>query len=52
MKQNNLVFYYLIVIAVLTECKMEKRNSQYEQGQPMEQTRALFCMCYTGVAPS
>ena len=52
MKQNNLFFYYLIVKAVLTECKTEKRNSQYKHGQPMEQTRALFCMCYAGVAPS
>ena len=24
---------------------MEKRNSQLEHGQPMEQTRGLFCMC-------
>ena len=29
---------------------MEKRNSQREQGQPMEQTRGLFCTCDSGVA--
>ena len=27
---------------------MEKRNSQLEHGQPMEQTRSLFCMCNSG----
>ena len=27
-----------------------KRNSQCENGQPMEQTRSLFCMCDSGVA--
>ena len=30
---------------------MEKQNSQLEHGQPMEQTRGLFCMCDSGVAP-
>ena len=29
---------------------MEKRNCQLEYGQPMEQTRGLFCMCDSGVA--
>ena len=29
---------------------MEKWNSQLEHGQPMEQTRGLFCMCDSGVA--
>ena len=29
---------------------MEKPNSQIEHGQPMEQTRGLFCMCDVGVA--
>ena len=29
---------------------MEKRNSQCEHGQPMEQTRNLFCTCDSGVA--
>ena len=29
---------------------MEKQNSQLEQGQPMEQTRGLVCMCDSGVA--
>ena len=27
---------------------MEKRNSQCEHGQPMEQTRDLFCTCDSG----
>ena len=26
-------------------CKIEKRNSQRENRQPMEQTRGLFCTC-------
>ena len=34
----------------LTECKMEKRYSQLELGQPMEQTRGLFCTCNSGPA--
>ena len=29
---------------------MEKRNSQLEHGQPMEQTRGLLCTCESGVA--
>ena len=29
---------------------MEKRNSQLEHGQPMEQSRGLFCTCDSGVA--
>ena len=29
---------------------MEKRNSQCEHGQPMEQTRGLFCTRDSGVA--
>ena len=29
---------------------MEKRNSQCEHGQPMEQTRSLFFTCNSGVA--
>ena len=29
---------------------MEKRNSRLEYGQPMEQTRRLFCTCDSGVA--
>ena len=28
---------------VLLECETEKRNSQLECGQPMEQTRSSFC---------
>ena len=27
---------------------MEKWNIQLEHGQPMEQTRGLFCMCDSG----
>ena len=29
---------------------MEKQNRQFEHGQPMEQTRGLFCTCNSGVA--
>ena len=29
---------------------MEKRHSQLEHGQPMEQTRGLFCTYDSGVA--
>ena len=29
---------------------MEKRNSQFEHRQPMEQTIGLFCTCDSGVA--
>ena len=29
---------------------MEKRNSQLEHGQPMEQKRGLLCKCDSGVA--
>ena len=29
---------------------MEKRNSHIEHGQPMEQTKGLFCTCHSGVA--
>ena len=29
---------------------MEKRNSQLEHGQPIEQTRGLSCTCDSGVA--
>ena len=29
---------------------MEKRNSQLEHRQPMEQTKGLFCTCDLGVA--
>ena len=29
---------------------MEKQNSQLEHGQPMEQTRGLFCTCDSVVA--
>ena len=29
---------------------MEKRNRQFVNGQPMEQTGGLFCTCDSGVA--
>ena len=29
---------------------MEKRNSQLESGQLIEQTRGVFCTCHSGVA--
>ena len=29
----------------MLECKTQKLNCQYEQGQPMEQTRSVFCPC-------
>ena len=29
---------------------MEKQNSLFEQGQPMEQARGLVCTCDSGVA--
>ena len=28
---------------------MEKRNSQLEHGQLMEQTRGMYCMCESGM---
>ena len=37
-------------ITVLVEYKTEKRNSQCEHGQPMQQTRSLFCTCDSGAA--
>ena len=40
----------IIVLTVQLECKMEKRNSQLEHGQPMEQTSGLFCTCNSRVA--
>ena len=39
-----------MVLTFLLECKMEKRNSQCEHGQPMKQTRSLFCTCNSVVA--
>ena len=41
---------FVIVLTVLSEYKTEKRNSQLEHGQPMEQTRGLFCTSDSGVA--
>ena len=42
--------FYCIILTVLSECKMEKRNSQCEHGQPLKQTSSMFCMCHSGVA--
>ena len=39
---------YLIALTGLLECKPDKRNSQSDHGQPMEQT-ILFCTCDSGV---
>ena len=49
MKQNTL---YLICSCIngFVGCKTEKRKSPCKHGQPMEQTRGLFCMCDSGVA--
>ena len=44
------IIKYVIVLMVLLECKMEKKNSQCEHGYPMEQTRSLFCMYESVVA--
>ena len=44
------IFYLLIVLTVLLVCKTENRKSQCEHGQPMEQTRSLFCTCNSSVA--
>ena len=40
-----IIFVFKMVIADLLECYTEKRNSKCEFGQPMKQTRDLFCMC-------
>ena len=34
----------------MLECITEKRKSQCTHGQPMEQTRSLFCTCDSGVS--
>ena len=41
------LYRFLIFAPLLTllECKTEKRNSQREQGHPVEQTRSVFCTC-------
>ena len=36
-------------LTVSSECRTEKWKSQREQGQPMMQTRGLFCNCNSGV---
>ena len=48
--QGKRFIHYTTAAPFLSECKMERWNSQREQGQPMEQTRGLFCMCDSGVA--
>ena len=40
---------FVIVLAILLECKTERRNSQCKHGQPMEKTRGLICTCDSGV---
>ena len=40
----------IIVLTVKSECEIDKRNSQLEHKQPMQQTRGLFCTCDSGVA--
>ena len=47
---KTVLFLHYNRIMVLSECKTEKPNSQFEHGQPMEQTRSLFCMYDSGVA--
>ena len=44
---GNRTFLYLICnrIKGVLECKTVKGNSQFERGQPMQQTRGLFCTC-------
>ena len=37
-------------LTIYSERKMERRNSQLEHGQPMEQTRGLFCTSDSVVA--
>ena len=37
-------------MSVVMKCKTEKAKSQREHGQPMEQTRGLFCTCNSGEA--
>ena len=47
---KTILYLYVIVLTVLSECKTEQRNSQREHEQPMEQTRGLFCTCNSYVA--
>ena len=47
---GNKSFLYLTCNRINSFVETEKRNSQCEQGQPMEQTRGLFCMWESGVA--
>ena len=42
LSKDPFVFNIKIVLPVLLECKTEKRNSQCEHGQPMEQSRSCF----------
>ena len=46
---KKVLYLKYIRINGLVGVKMEKRNSQLEHGQPMEQTRGLVCTCDTGV---
>ena len=47
---ETILYLIFITLRVLLECKAEKRNSQCEHGQPMEQSISLFCTCHSGVA--
>ena len=38
-----------MVLTILLECKTEKWNSKRDNKEPLEQTRSLFCTCYSGV---
>ena len=47
---NNLGIKTALYLIFNCNSKAEKRNSQREHGQLMEQTRGLFCTCNSGVA--
>ena len=40
---------YVIIAMVLLEFQAAKLNSQREHGQPVVQTRSLFCTCDSSV---
>ena len=48
-KKQFCILKYVIVLTALLERKAKKGNTQCEHGQPMEQTRGLFCTCNSGV---
>ena len=49
-ERKSVIFSLPISFSICFGCKMEKRNSQLEHGQPKEQKRGLFSMCNSGVA--